>query len=236
MRQLSIKNSILNVFTLSLLICTFLVSSANAQEDEITSITEMEQIQDENMDYMKQIHKIIRDYPAFSYSYDIDDGKVEDVTVTGVDNNIDKKRLEVILFDLKSNKNRIKNKANRIGVFYSVDEKAEYEAGRDELQQTIQSNLRYPGDAKNWGVEGTVFVKFVVDENGEIPFATTSSNIETSMEKYLKDLEQQAVTAIKATSGNWEPGKVEGVEVASMIVIPVNFDFRKNPSLPTLIP
>lgn len=235
MKFTSTKKSFLKLFTLTFIAFSLMTFTANAQRDDITS-SSLEEIQDENMDYMKQISKIIKDYPAFAYTYDIEDGKVVNVNVTGVEDDIDRKKLEVILFDLKSNKNMIKNKANRIGVFYSVDEPAEYEGGRDDLQREIQSNLKYPEDAKDWGVEGTVFVKFVVDENGEIPYATTSSNIETSMEMYLKDLEVQAIEAVKATAGDWEPGKVDGVEVASMAVVPVTFDFEKNPSIRTLIP
>lgn len=233
MKFRSTKKLVLKLFASTFIAFSLLTFTANAQRDDLTS-SELEKIQDENMDYMSQISKIVKDYPSFAYTYDIEDGKVVNVNVTGVEKDIDRKKLEVMLFDLKSNKNMIKNKANRIGVFYSVDEPAKYN-GSGELDRVIQSNLKYPEDAKNWGVEGTVFVKFVVDDNGKIPYATTSSNIETSREDYLKDLEQQAVKAVKATSGDWKPGKVNGVEVSSMAVVPVNFDFRKNPSIPTLI-
>ena len=234
MKFTSTKSSVLKLFALTFIAFSLITFTANAQRDDLTS-SELEKLEDENMDYMKQISKIIKDYPNFAYTYDIEDGKVVNVNVTGVEKDIDRKKLEVQLFNLKSNKNMIKNKANRVGVFYSVDEPAEYEGGRDDLQREIQSNLKYPEDAKDWGVEGTVFVKFVVDENGRIPYATTSSNIETSMEMYLKDLEEQAVKAVKATEGDWEPGKVEGVEVSSMAVVPVTFDFEKNPSIRALI-
>ena len=129
----------------------------------------------------------------------------------------------------------IKNKANQIGVFYSVDESPKYKDGRDELQEDLLGNLTYPEDVQDWGLEGTIFVKFVVDENGEIPFATTATNIEPTVDVYLEELRQQAVEAIKATSGKWEPGKIDGEEVSSLAVVPVTFDFRKNPSLPALI-
>jgi TonB family protein len=205
--------------------------SANAQLTTVLTLDEMEKMQDQDMDYMKQIHKIIKDYPVFSYTYTMDDGKVQDVTVTGVENVIDRKRLEVVLFDLQSNKNMLKNKANRVGVFYSVDEPAEY---KGDINNTILSNLKYPEQAKNWGLEGTIYVKFVVDANGEIPFITTSSNIETSMEMYLKDLQDQAVSAVKATSGKWEPAKVEGVDVASLAIVPITFDFQELPDLPMM--
>jgi len=233
MRFLSEKIEFFKTVSIAfIMLLSLTLFSAKAQETTVITIGQMEKLQDQDMDYLKQIHKIIKDYPAFSYTYTMNDGKVEDVTVKGVENVIDRKRLEVVLFDLKSNKNMLKNKANRVGVFYSVDQPAEYEG---DIDRTILSNLKYPEKAKNWGVEGTIYVKFVVDEDGEIPFATTSTNIETSMDMYLNDLEKQAVSAVKATSGKWEPAKVEGVDVASLAVVPVTFDIESNPTLPTML-
>lgn len=236
MRNLIFKNTFGKTVTMVVIVFSLLaVSGTNAQEQKMSG-SDLEKLQDENMDYLKQIHEIIEDYPAFSYSYNFDDGELKDVKVTGVEDIIDRKKLEVMLFDLKSNKNMIKTQANRVGVFYSVDKEPQYKGGRDELKEKIMGNLKYPEDAKNWGVEGTVYVKFVVDEEGEIPFVTTSTNIETSVESYLKDLEKQAVSAVKATSGDWNPGTIDGVKVSSLAVLPVTFDFQKNPSIISLIP
>lgn len=233
-RLKTLKKTILNPFIAVLMIATLIaVPGVNAQESKKSA--DIEKIQDENMDYLKQVYKIINDYPAFSYTCSYDDGMVEDVVVTGVDKSIDRKRLEVMLFDLKSNQNMLKAHANRIGVFYSVDEQPVYKNGRDELQDKILNNLDYPENAKDWGVEGTVYVKFVVDENGEIPFATTSSDVETSIDRYAESLEEQAVEAVKATSGNWKPGEIENIEVASLAIVPITFDFQKDPSLPMLL-
>ena len=235
MKKLIMKRKGFNpIMALALVLTILLAVPSNAQEKKVKG-SEMEKVQEENMEYMKQIHKIAEDYPAFSYTYTLEDGEVKDVTVTGVEHDIDRKRLEVLLFDLKSNKNMLKNKANSVGVFYSVDKEATYKGGRDELQDKITNNLKYPEDAKDWGVEGTIYVKFVVDADGEIPYATTSTNIETSVERYLNELEKQAVEAVKATSGQWEPAKVNNVEVSSLAVVPVTFDFEKHPSLPALI-
>lgn len=234
MKNIKIRNSMFKLFAITLLLISLPVLVVEAQENR-GSEGDLEEIQDRNMEYLNQINEITKNYPAFSYSYKMEDGKLSDVIVTGVESSVDRKRLEIALFDLKSSKNMIKNKANRIGVFYSVDEGPEYKAGDESLNEVLTTNLNYPEEAKNWGVEGTIYVKFVVDENGEIPFATTSSNIETSIERYLTDLEKQAVSAIKATSGDWEPGKVSGVNVAALAVVPVTFDFEKNPVLPALI-
>jgi TonB family protein len=129
----------------------------------------------------------------------------------------------------------MKSSANRLGVFYSVDKEASFEGGEDALENTVLDNIKYPDGARNWGLEGTIFVRFVVDANGEIPYASTTSNVDTSVEIYLEDLEEQAIRAIKATEGEWEPAEVENVKVASLSVLPITFDFEKNPTLPALI-
>lgn len=222
------KRSLAKIFSLFIFFA-FMAIPAFTTAQEKMKAGDLENLQDENMEYMSQIYSIVKDYPAFSYTYTIDDGEVVDVTVTGVDNDLDQKRLEVMIFDLKSNKNMLKNQPNRLGVFYSVDDEATYNG--TDLDNEILENIEYPEGAENWGVEGTVFVQFVIDENGEIPFATTSENIETSIELYVEDLEEQAVDAIKATSGSWEPAEVEGVDVPSLAVMPITFDRERNPTL-----
>ena len=229
------KKTVTSLFALVFMMFTVLGTSAQKHMHNKYQISELERLEDENMDYMDQIYQIVKNYPAFSYTYNLEDGKVSDVVVEGVDNNLDRKRLEVVLFDLKSNKNMMKNKANRMGVFYSVDEEAEYENGWESLKREVLSNLDYSDEIKNWGVEGTVFVKFVVDENGEIPFVSTSTNMDSSMDMYVDRLEKEAADAIIETSGEWEPSEVEGEEVASLVIVPITFDIEKHPFLPAMI-
>jgi hypothetical protein len=226
------KNVKILPFVLVLLI---LQSSVYAQDESTMSQSDLEEMQDVNMNYLFQINEIVKDYPAFSYAYSMEDGKLADVTVTGVDHEIKRKQLEVILFDLKSNRNKMKSSANRLGVFYSVDEEATFEGGEEALENTVLSNIEYPEGAKDWGVEGTIFVRFVVDEDGEIPYASTTSNVDTSVELYLEDLEEQAIEALKATEGQWDPAEVDNVEVASLSVLPITFDIKANPTLPAMI-
>ncbi len=235
MRQLKMKKTITGLLTFIFMTFTVLGASAQKYMHDDYGISNLERMEDENMDYLDQIYQIVKDYPAFSYTYNMEDGKVSDVVVEGVDNNLDRKRLEVVLFDLKSNKNMMKNKANRIGVFYSVDEEAEYDNGWKTLKSDVLNNLNYADEVKNWGIEGTVFVKFVVDENGEIPYISTSTNMDSSMDMYVEKLEKEAAEAIEKTSGKWEPSEVEGEEVASLVIVPITFDIKKNPFLPAMI-
>ena len=230
---------ILGVFTVAFILLPFLfIDSLNAQEmnKDKESFQQLEKIQDENMDYLKEIYRITKNYPDFSYNYTFDeDGSLKDVTVTGVENEMDRKRLEVVLFDLKSNRNQIKNKQNRIGVFYTVDKTAKPKMGDEQLRSEILKNLTYPEDAIDWGVEGTIYVKFVVDENGKIPFITTDEDVNSKQSYYVKELEKQAIDAVMTTSGEWTPAQVDGVNVASLAMVPVTFEFKADPDLPDLI-
>ena len=226
-----------NVLSVSGFILTIILFSSMplSAQDYSYGFGDLEGLQDQNMEYVKDIQRIIDKYPDFAYSYQMEDGKVKSVTVTGVGETMDKERLEVMLFDLKSNKNKIKGKANRIGVFYSVDKEPRFKGGQEALQDQIISNLKYPEEAKDWGVQGTVYLKFVVDDKGDIPYATVSEDINTDMESYVEDLENQAVSALKTTDGEWIPGSVDGVKVPTLVVLPVTFDFEKDPALPALI-
>lgn len=236
MKVFKLNKSVKNLTAIILILFSVMALNINAQEKVLVDFGKLEYMQDQNMDYLKQIHRIIKDYPAFSYTYKIEKGKFKEARVLGVEDPQDKKRLEVLLLDLNSNKNMLKGKASRIGVFYSVDKEPQYKQGKEALQNTLRENLKYPKNAKNWGIEGTVFVNFVVDENGNIPFATTSEDIETpAVDIYVDEMKMQAIEAIKATSGNWKPGEINGVIVPSLAIVPITFDFRKNPMLPALL-
>ncbi len=238
MENLKIQRAyIINAVKTALVIISLvMMNSLRAQDTKTTdSFATLEAMQDANMNYLKEIYRIIKNYPQFSYEYTMENGEVKDVTVTGVDNTMDKKRLEVVLFDLKNNKNAMKNKKNRIGVFYTVDELAKPIKGDEAMREEIEKNLNYPEDALDWGLDGTIFVKFVVDENGKIPFATASADIKTDQEGYVEELKQSAIDAVKETSGEWIPGEVDGVKVASLAYIPIKFEFEKDPAVPVLI-
>ncbi len=230
------KNLLKKTTCKSLLIALiFLPLSVSLEAQEEKSYLNLEEIEDENIEILHRIYRITRDYPAFSYEYEYEDGELKNVVVHGVDEDMDRKKLSVMLMDLKANKNLIKNKENRIGVYYSVDQEAKPVGGEEEFRSEIQEEIVYPEQVENWGVEGTLFAMVVVDEEGEIPFVAINEDIETSREDLLNDLKQQVVTAIKETSGEWDPAKVEGVKVASLVVVPVQFDLQAHPFLPGFI-
>jgi hypothetical protein len=232
MRFIKIKEFVKTLLISCALLLSGAVITASAQDDmKVKTGYDIDNMKHQDMDYVQQINDIIETYPAFTYNYSIEDGKVTDVTITGIDNEVDRKRLEVVLFNLNSKRNMVNAQADRVGVFYNIDNNARYTEGEKALERELLTHLEYPEGAKDWGVQGTIYVKVIVDDEGKIPFATTSTNIESSVERYVDDLREQAVAAVKATSGDWEPAEVEGVEVASLAVIPVTFELSDHPHL-----
>ena len=230
MKNLATQKPIWQHSILILVIYSFVFFPSMAQE--VISFSQLEKLQDKNMDNIETICKITKSYPAFAYTFEKVNDEINSITITGVENEMDKEKLKVAIIDLNSNKNLLKSKANRMGVFYSVDKNARFKDGEKAFQMMLNDNLHYPENAKDWGAEGTIFVKFVVDTDGNIPYITTSENLDTDIEAYKKDLEKQAVSAVKSTSGKWIPAKLDGVEVPSLLVVPVSFELKKEPWMP----
>ena len=53
-------------------------------------------------------------------------------------------------------------------VFYKAEVDPSYEGGINEMRKFLKNNLKYPANARNQELEGTVFVDFIVDEKGRV--------------------------------------------------------------------
>ncbi len=86
----------------------------------------------------------------------------------------------------------------------------------------VVSQLRYPYEAIECGVEGTVFVKFIVDADGSI-----SRDVEElkSPDSALTD----EVKRVLAKSPKWSPGEQDNQPVRVSFVLPVVFAIDNSP-------
>jgi len=90
--------------------------------------------------------------------------------------------------------------------------------GRDPKQafsRYIASKMHYPDEAVANGVQGRVWVKFVINSKGEL----VNPEIYRSVHP---DLDNEALRVIK-TSPPWEPGIQSGVRVNVTYIFPINF-------------
>jgi protein TonB len=98
-------------------------------------------------------------------------------------------------------------------VFIVVEEKPELIGG----MAALQGEVRYPEFAKKAGIEGRVFVQFVVDESGNVQNPRVTRGVH-------KLLDQEAVRAVKQMK--FKPGKQRGQAVKVQMSLPVTFRLR----------
>ena len=100
-------------------------------------------------------------------------------------------------------------------IFTIVEEMAEFHGGSAAFAKFLQKNVRYPNIARRMGVEGKVYVQFVVGKDGSL-----------SEIKVLKGLgagcDEEALRVMKM-SPPWKVAKQRGKPVRLRMVIPLNF-------------
>lgn len=100
-------------------------------------------------------------------------------------------------------------------IFIITEQQAVFPGGMKALYKLIKQHLRYPAKARRMGVEGKVYVRFVINKDGTI------SDI-----KILKGLgagcDQEAIRVIKLLP-KWSPAKQRGIPVKSRRTLPVVF-------------
>jgi len=105
-------------------------------------------------------------------------------------------------------------------VFTFVEQMPEFPGGEQALMDYLGKHIKYPPAARETNVEGTVFVSFVVDKNGNI------GDI-----KVLRDIGagcgDEAIRVIKSMPP-WKPGKQNGNSVNVQYNLPVKFQLSSN--------
>ncbi len=100
--------------------------------------------------------------------------------------------------------------------FYSVlDKMPNYKGGLTKFYKYVQQNMVYPQTARKQGIEGKVFVLFIVDEVGNILDVKTIQGIGG-------DCDKEAERVIK-NAKNWEAGLYDNKPVKVKMILPITF-------------
>jgi protein TonB len=91
-----------------------------------------------------------------------------------------------------------------------------FPGGEAALAKFLQKNMRYPNMAVENGIQGKIFVQFVVDWQGNI------KDIKTIGGHVGAGLEEEA-TRVVALMPKWNPGKQNGQTVSVQFNLPVTF-------------
>ncbi len=103
-------------------------------------------------------------------------------------------------------------------IFTVVEEQPGYPGGEEARISFLQQNIRYPEEAKELGIQGRVFVTFVVEVDGSITDVRVLRGIGGGCD-------EEAVRVVKAMP-KWVPGKQRGVPVRVQFNLPIKFTLQ----------
>jgi TonB family protein len=107
------------------------------------------------------------------------------------------------------------NTSNNSKTFVATEELPHYEGGMEALMAFIGKNLRYPEEARKAGIEGKVFVNFIVDANGKVSQAKIMRSVSPS-------LNGEALRLVGLMTA-WKPALQNGEPLSAGVTLPIEF-------------
>lgn len=101
---------------------------------------------------------------------------------------------------------------------FVVDQGPEFEGGLSELYKFVIRHLKYPNKAYMEGKGGTVYVKFVVDEKGNVGRLTLLNAIGY-------DMDEEALRVVSMIPQFKSPAMVKGQPVKTYYQLPIRFRY-----------
>ncbi|MBX2960482.1 MAG: TonB family protein [Flavobacteriales bacterium] len=94
----------------------------------------------------------------------------------------------------------------------------EFEGGAAKLFEYLSRTLKYPELAKSTGIQGKVFIQFVVDKKGKIKDAKVIQGINALLDK-------EALRVVESMP-DWTPGRQHGKPVSVIYNLPISFKLK----------
>jgi protein TonB len=104
-------------------------------------------------------------------------------------------------------------------IFVIVEDMPKFRGGDiNKFREWVQKRVRYPELAAENGIQGRVFISFVVETNGNVSNVTVTRSVDALLDEAAKE----AVAA----SPKWEPGMQRGRPVRVRYSIPIIFQLQ----------
>jgi protein TonB len=104
-------------------------------------------------------------------------------------------------------------------IFVIVEDMPKFKGGDiNRFREWVQKRVRYPELAAENGIQGRVFITFVVETNGNVSNVTITRSVDALLDEAAKE----AVAA----SPKWEPGMQRGRPVRVRYSIPIIFQLQ----------
>ncbi len=126
-----------------------------------------------------------------------------------------------IVADNKEEKYEEEIDDNKEPVFVFAEVMPSFPGGQKAFNNFLAANLKYPLKAAERGIQGTAFIKFVVEKDGRI------TNVKVQKSTQSEYLDKEAVRFIKSMP-KWNPGIHEGKPVRTNFMLPLRFLLKEN--------
>ncbi|HAH25055.1 MAG TPA: hypothetical protein DCL77_15085 [Prolixibacteraceae bacterium] len=100
-------------------------------------------------------------------------------------------------------------------VYTYVEQMPEFKGGEAELRNFLATNVKYPAEATQKGIQGKVYVSFVVAIDGSVTDAKIARGVNPL-------LDNEALRVVSSMP-KFIPGKQNGKDVATQYTVPINF-------------
>jgi len=96
-----------------------------------------------------------------------------------------------------------------------VEENATPVGGYEAFYKYVRKELKYPSQARRMGVEGKVYVQFVIERDGSLSDVKVIKGIGAGCD--------EEASRVISSSPRWQPGKQRGRPVRQRMVLPLTF-------------
>jgi TonB family protein len=98
----------------------------------------------------------------------------------------------------------------------------EFPGGNTALAKFLQNNITYPQEEQKEGIQGTIYVSFVVEKNGFLSEIKCTKSV-----KGGKNLEREAIRVVKMMPV-WSPGSLNNEPVRVQYSLPIAFTISEH--------
>lgn len=103
-------------------------------------------------------------------------------------------------------------------IFVIVESMPSFPGGYEEMMKYLRDNIRYPNLAKESGIQGRVFVAFVVETDGSVTDVQILRGIGGGCD-------EEAIRVVD-NMPRWEPGKQRNITVRVRFNLPIKFTLQ----------
>jgi protein TonB len=100
-------------------------------------------------------------------------------------------------------------------IFLVVEESATPKGGMAAFYKYVSEKMKYPAQARRMGIEGKVFIEFVINRDGSITDVKLMKGIGAGCD-------EEAIRVVQSAPP-WNPGKQRGKPVRQRYVVPIIF-------------